>query len=255
MILHSKIEGSGKPLLILHGFLGMLDNWKSLSQKYAQNGFEVHALDLRNHGKSFHSHEFNYYIMAHDVFAYCQAYQLQNINCMGHSMGGKVSMLLSTQYPNLIEKLIIADIGPKYYTPHHQKILEALQAVNFNLNPTRTQVEETIAKYISDFGTRQFLMKNVFWHTPEKLGFRFNLNAFINQINEIGKALPFENTFEKETLFLRGNLSDYILDSDFETIFHHFPKAKIETITKAGHWLHADNPKDFFEKTILFLTK
>ncbi|MFM9989109.1 alpha/beta fold hydrolase [Flavobacterium sp.] len=254
-MLYSKIEGQGKPLLILHGFLGMSDNWKTLATKYAEQGFQVHTLDLRNHGKSFHSDDFSYEIMVQDVVDYCAFHQLTSVDVIGHSMGGKVVMLLATTYPELVHKLIVADIGPKFYPVHHQTILAALNAVDFSKKPSRAEVEAIVSEYISDFGTRQFLLKNLFWEEPGQLAFRFNLKVFNEKISEIGKALPFENKFEKETLFLRGDKSDYILDSDFETILHHFPKAEIETISNAGHWLHAENPVAFFEKTVQFLKK
>jgi esterase len=254
-MLFSKIEGQGKPLLILHGFLGMSDNWKTLATKYAEQGFQVHALDLRNHGKSFHSEDFNYEIMVQDVVDYCTFHHLTSVDVIGHSMGGKVVMLLATTYSELVNKLIVADIGPKFYPVHHQTILAALNAVDFSKKPSRAEVETLVSEYISDFGTRQFLLKNLYWEEPGQLAFRFNLKVFNEKINEIGKALPFENKFEKETLFLRGDKSDYILDSDFETILHHFPKAEIETISNAGHWLHAENPESFFEKTVQFLNK
>ena len=252
-MLFSKIEGEGQPLLIIHGFLGMSDNWKTLSMQYVAQGFQVHALDLRNHGKSFHSDEFNYTVMVQDVVEYCQFHQLTSIDVIGHSMGGKVAMLLATTYPELIDKLIVADIGPKYYAPHHGAILAALNAVDFLKKPSRSDAEEIVSKYIHDFGTRQFLLKNLYWVTPGELGFRFNLKVFNKRIETIGEALPFENHFDKDTFFLRGDKSDYILDSDFETILHHFPKATIETVSNSGHWLHAENPKEFFEKTMQFL--
>ena len=254
-MLHSKIEGQGKPLLILHGFLGMSDNWKTLTTKYVEQGFQVHALDLRNHGKSFHSDDFSYEIMVQDVFDYCTFHQLTSVDVIGHSMGGKVVMLLATTYPELVNKLIVADIGPKFYPVHHQTILAALSAVDFSKKPSRANVEAIVSDYISDFGTRQFLLKNLYWEEPGQLAFRFNLKVFNEKISEIGKALPFDNIFEKETVFLRGDKSDYILDSDFETILHHFPKAEIETVSNAGHWLHAENPVEFFDKTVQFLKK
>jgi esterase len=253
MMLNSKIEGQGKPLLILHGFLGMSDNWKTLSSQYAEHGFQVHALDLRNHGKSFHSPDFSYDFMVNDVLEYCKFHQLNKIDIIGHSMGGKVVMLLATTYPELVNRPIIADIGPKFYPQHHQTILASLNAVDFSKKPSRADVETIISSYISDFGTRQFLLKNLYWQEPGQLAFRFNLSVFNTKIEEIGKALPFDNTFHKDTLFLRGDKSDYILDSDFETIMHHFPNAIIQTISNAGHWLHAENPIDFFNKTLDFL--
>lgn len=253
MVLHSRIEGEGKPLLILHGFLGMSDNWKTLATQFALEGFQVHALDLRNHGKSFHSEEFSYEIMVEDVKQYCDYHNLKEVSIIGHSMGGKVAMLLATRYPELVSKLIVADIGPKYYAPHHQTILAALNAVDFSKKPSRGAVEEIVSTYIKDLGTRQFLLKSLYWASPEQLAFRFNLKVFNEKIEAIGTALPIDCVFNKEVLFLRGDKSDYILDGDFETIYHHFPKAKIETVKNAGHWLHAENPKDFYLYVIDFI--
>lgn len=252
MILHSRIEGNGKPFVILHGFLGMSDNWKTLGTQFSEVGYEVHMLDLRNHGKSFHSNDFSYQDMANDVKDYCEFHKLENILLLGHSMGGKTAMLLATLHPQLIEKLIIADIGPKFYPQHHQTILEGLNAVDFSKQPSRSDVEDIVSQYISDFGTRQFLLKSLYWKEKEQLAFRFNLEVFNTKIEEIGKALPSENKFEKPTLFLRGSKSNYILDEDFETIHNHFPNVKIATISNAGHWLHAENPSDFYQQTKAF---
>ncbi len=253
MILHSRIEGKGKPFIILHGFLGMSDNWKTLGTQYAGMGFEVHMLDMRNHGKSFHSEDFTYEDMANDVKEYCSYHKLENIVLLGHSMGGKAAMLLATLYPDLIDKLLIADIGPKFYPQHHQVILEALNAVDFSTKPSRSDVEDIVSKFIKDNGTRQFLLKSLYWKTSEELAFRFNLNVFNEKIEEIGKPLPPNSVFSKPTLFLRGANSNYILDEDFELINTHFPNAEIETISNAGHWLHAENPSEFFDKTIVYL--
>lgn len=253
MTLHSRIEGEGILMIILHGFLGMSDNWKSLATQFASAGFQVHALDLRNHGKSFHSDEFNYEVMVEDVKNYIHVHQLKNSVVLGHSMGGKVAMLLATSYPDLVSKLVIADIGPKYYAPHHQTILAGLNAVDFSKKPSRNDVEQIVSNFISDIGTRQFLLKNLYWKTPEQLAFRFNLEVFNDKIETIGTALPFDNRFDKPALFLRGDNSDYILDADFETIYHHFPEASVVTIVNAGHWLHVENPKDFSLELLRFL--
>jgi esterase len=252
-MLYSKIEGSGKPLLILHGFLGMSDNWKTLGAQFASAGFQVHLLDLRNHGRSFHSDEFSYEIMAQDVFEYCTENSLENIDVIGHSMGGKTAMLLATSYPNLVDKLLVADIGPKFYAPHHQDILAGLNAVDFAIKPSRNDVEEIMKNYIPDFGTRQFLMKSLYWQEPGQLAFRFNLAVFNNEIDEIGKALQTELIFEKPTLFIRGGNSNYIKDNDIENIKKHFPNSSIETIPNVGHWLHAENPEMFYELASIFL--
>ncbi len=252
-MLYSKIEGEGKPLIILHGFLGMLDNWKSIGSKYVENGFQVHLLDMRNHGRSFHSEEFNYRVMANDIFEYCQNHNLVKIDLIGHSMGGKIAMLFASTYPKLVDKLIIADIGPKYYKPHHQDILAGLNAVDFSTKPDRSEVEEVLAHYIPDFGTRQFLMKSLFWREQGQLAFRFNLEVFNDKIEEVGKELPIEKHFENPTLFIRGGNSRYILDSDLPDIKRQFPNFELKTIPNVGHWLHAENPDLFLGITLDFL--
>lgn len=252
-MLHSKIEGSGKPLLILHGFLGMSDNWKTLGTQFVDQGYQVHLLDLRNHGRSFHSDDFSYALMVQDVYDYCKANNLTNIDIIGHSMGGKVAMLLATAYPGLIHKLIVADIGPKYYAPHHQDILAGLNAVDFAQKPSRNDVDAILTAYIPDFGTRQFLLKSLYWQEPGQLAFRFNLAVFNQKIDQIGKALPENAVFSAATLFIRGGNSNYILDQDEVAIQHHFPKAAFKTIPNVGHWLHAENPALFYQFCVDFL--
>ena len=254
MILNSRIEGEGFPFIIIHGYMGMSDNWKTLAGKYAALGFQVHALDLRNHGKSFHSSDFNYQVMVQDVLDYCDHYGITKAHFLGHSMGGKLVMYLAAIKPSIIDKLIVADIAPKYYTPHHQTILAALNAVDFTLKPTRTEVDEIMSNYIKDAGTKQFLLKNLYWVEPGQLGFRFNLDVFNKDPEVIGQAIPEDTFFEGETLFLRGDKSDYILEEDFEDIHKHFPKAVVKTIVNAGHWVHAENPEMFSNLVIEFLT-
>ncbi|WP_026706099.1 alpha/beta fold hydrolase [Flavobacterium soli] len=252
-MLHSKIEGEGKPFVVMHGFLGMSDNWKTLGTQYAAEGYQVHMLDLRNHGRSLHSEEFNYEVMAQDVYDYCQANNLQKIDLLGHSMGGKVAMFFAMKFPEKLNKLIIADIGPKYYRPHHQDILAGLNAIDFSVKPERSDVEEILKKHVEDFGTRQFLMKSLYWKEPGQLALRFNLEVFNQQIENIGEALPEDFVYERPTLFLKGANSNYIKEEDYQAIKSQFPKAEIEVIANAGHWLHAEKPKDFYQKTINFL--
>lgn len=254
-ILYSRIEGEGKPLLILHGYLGMSDNWKTLSGRFAEQGFQVHSLDLRNHGRSFHSDEFSHELMMQDILNYCNHHNLQKISLIGHSMGGKLAMFLAVTYPDLIDKLIIADISVREYPPHHQDILEALNSVDFSVQKERKEVEDVIAQYVSDFGTRQFLMKNVYRTTPEQLGFRMNLKSLTENYDNMGIAIPKESRFEKPVLFLRGENSNYIRERDEQDIMEIFPKAEIKTVTNAGHWLHAENPNEFFDYSIEYLKK
>lgn len=253
MHLYSKIEGIGRPLVILHGFLGMSDNWKTLGDRYAKSGFEIHLLDLRNHGRSFHSDEFSYDAMANDLLIYCTQHKLEKINIIGHSMGGKVAMHFAINYPEKVDKLIIADIGPQYYEPHHHIILDALKQVDFSIVSNRAQAEEVLKKHIPDTGTRQFLLKNLYWKNQNQLDWRFNLAVFIKSQHIIGEALKSNVTYEKPVLFLRGGKSNYIVEDDFDQIKSIFPKAYFAAIEDAGHWLHAEKPEEFYTLTLSFL--
>lgn len=255
MELHATITGSGTPLLIIHGFLGSSDNWKTFSGQYAEKGFQVHAIDLRNHGRSPWSDDFSYDDMVSDVLGHCQRHDLQSVCVIGHSMGGKVAMLLASKHPDLVEKLIVADIGPKYYRQHHQDILAGLNSIDFSSKPSRSDVEQQLTSYIDEAGTVQFLAKNLFWKEPGQLGFRFNLPVLTRDIENIGQALDDSLQFEKPTLFLRGANSRYIKDEDVDGIKNQFPKAIFVTLKNAGHWLHAEQPAAFLESTLLFLNQ
>lgn len=253
MLLHSNIIGEGQPFVILHGFLGMSDNWKTLGLQFAEQNFQVHLIDQRNHGHSFHSEEFNYDVLVEDLKHYCDEHQLENILLLGHSMGGKTAMLFATKYPELVSKLLIADISPRFYPIHHDGILNGLSALNFDVIKSRGEADTILSRFISDFGTRQFLLKNLYWKEKGKLALRMNLEVLKDEVAEIGEALPWQATFEKEALFLRGDRSEYIGIDDENIIARHFPKAKIITISNAGHWLHAENPKDFFDAVMEFV--
>lgn len=251
-LLHSTILGKGQPFLILHGYFGMSDNWKTLGNQFSEN-YEVHLIDQRNHGRSFHSDEFDYELLAEDLYAYIQHYKLEKVLLLGHSMGGKVAMLFAVTYPELVDKLIIADISPKYYEPHHQSILAALNSVNFSLHNTRSKVEEALRIYMKDEGVLQFMLKNVFRKSKQTLAFRFNLHSLTVNNSEVGEALPSFTHFDGPTLFLKGENSNYITSEEIPLINAHFANAKIVTVKNAGHWLHAENPTQFYSEVISFL--
>lgn len=252
-ILHSLIIGDKIPLVILHGFLGSGDNWKSLGNKFAANGYQVHLVDQRNHGRSFHSEEFGYQTIVDDLKRYCDEQNLKEIRLLGHSMGGKAAMLFAVTYPELVVKLIVADIGPKSYPQHHQDILKALSLLDFQEIRTRNEAEDVLAKYIREAGIRQFLLKNLYWVQKGELGLRINLKTLTDKVEEVGVPLPESTGFYKETLFLKGSNSEYIIETDEVLIKKHFPMAQIKTVSNAGHWLHAENPTDFYSYVMEFL--
>ena len=253
MKLHSSIQGEGQPLLILHGFLGMSDNWKTLGNEFAEAGFEVHLIDQRNHGRSPHSEVFNYTELAKDVKEYIEDRGLKNVILIGHSMGGKTAMTAAALFPHLIGKLIVVDIAPKYYAPHHQEILKGLAAVNDASLDSRGEADKILGQFVSEPAVRMFLLKNLYWKEKKKLGLRMNLEVLSREVEELGQALPQNYTYSKPTLFIKGERSNYITSEDDNLIKKHFPQAVIVGIPEAGHWVHAENKDAFFEEVTKFM--
>ncbi|HLV14303.1 MAG TPA: alpha/beta fold hydrolase [Xanthomarina sp.] len=251
--LYSNIIGEGSPFLILHGFLGMSDNWKTLGTQFSEKNYEVHLLDQRNHGRSFHSNDFNYEILVEDLKNYCETHNLNDIVLLGHSMGGKVAMLFAATYPKYISKLIIVDISPRYYPVHHEVILDGLSSLDFTKLKSRGDADDQLAQYVSNYGIRQFLLKNLYWTKDKSLALRINLKVLKENIEEIGEPLPIHAQYVGESLFLRGDRSEYIGAQDETLIKNHFPNSKIVTIPKSGHWMHAENPKAFYNEVMEFL--
>lgn len=250
-LVHSKKFGEGKPLIILHGLFGMLDNWQGLAKQFGQF-FETHILDQRNHGKSFHSEKHTYDLMCDDLLFYLDENNLDKINLLGHSMGGKVAMLFACKYPERLESLVVVDIAPKYYPPHHQEILAGLHEVENEKLNSRKEADSILAKHFSEIGIRQFLLKNLFWKTAKDLTFKFNLKTLSKEIQNVGEALFEDAVFLNPTLFISGGNSNYILEEDLELIEIHFPDSEIVVIENSGHWVHAENPRAFFEKVSKF---
>jgi len=251
-ILHATIKGTGKPLLILHGYFGMSDNWKTLGNQFSEN-YEVHLIDQRNHGRSFHDAAFNYTLLVEDLYRYILHHQLEKVHLLGHSMGGKTAMLFAVTHPQMVDKLLIADISPRKYEPHHNAILAGLNSIDFSIQTTRALVDAKLAELIPEVGVRQFLLKNVYWIEKGRLAFRFYLKSLTENNAHIGDALPNGTFFAGETLFLKGAKSGYITAQELPIIDRYFSKATVVTIANAGHWLHAENPKYFYNAVVGFL--
>lgn len=252
-ILHSKIVGNHpKHFLIFHGLFGQSDNFGTLAREYSEF-YTVHLVDLRNHGRSFHDEDMSLRTMAKDILNYLDFHQISQCYLLGHSLGGRVVIEFSYMFPERLEKLIVADIAPKAYPPHHQGIFKALNSVDFDKVEKRSDVEVVLKQYIPEFSVRQFLLKNVYMQENGKYGFRFNLPVLTKWYDEMIETELTEGRFDKPTLFLKGEKSAYILNEDYDLIYNRFPKAEIKVVSNAGHWLHAENPKEFFNYTVDFL--
>ena len=246
MELFSRVIGSGQPLIIIHGLFGMSDNWQSLAKQFS-TFFEVHLIDQRNHGRSFHHDQFSYQNLSEDLWNYIESKQLEEVIILGHSLGGKTAMEFATANPLIVKKLIVVDISPKSYPIHHHTIIEGLRFLSKHELTSRKVADQLLSEFIKQSDVRQFLLKSLYWNEDRKLQFRFNLNGIANNIENVGQALGKQSFYDGPTLFLQGGDSDYIKSEDEDLIFHHFSDAQIETIDHAGHWLHAQQPQVFFE--------
>jgi esterase len=253
MKLHFRELGAGKPLLILHGLFGFLDNWQTLAKYFSQH-YKVYLVDLRNHGRSPHSPDFNYPLMTADLLEFITDHQIEAPAIMGHSMGGKVAMHFALHHAALLSQLVVVDIAPKAYPPHHQDILAGLRAVDLQTVTTRGQVDEMLARHIPDEGVRQFLAKNLYRQEDNTFAWRMNLPVLEEKIEEVGLETSDGAPFLKPTLFIRGANSRYIKpEQDMDLIRQLFPAATLETIADAGHWVHAEKPQEVFNLVVRFL--
>lgn len=251
MNLFYRTLGEGKPLIILHGLFGASDNWLTHGKRFAENR-KVFLLDQRNHGASPHSSEFTYEGMVDDLLKFIQQHDIIRPDVLGHSMGGKVAMRLATHYPDQIDRLVVVDIGPKSYPVHHDVILEGLKTIPIDTLQSRQVADGILAKFVDNASTRQFLLKNL-KRTDAGFAWKINLDIIHDQIENVGEGLADDEAFSHPALFIRGSLSDYILDSDIPDLNSHFPNNKLVTIKGAGHWVHAEKPLELAEAVENFL--
>jgi len=240
--------------MILHGLFGMSDNWATLSRQFSDNGFLVYLVDARNHARSPHSDDFDFPLMSNDMVELMDEEKIPSSAIIGHSMGGKTAMWLACENPERVSELIVADMAPRYYAPHHQSVIAAVHAVDVGQVTSRKEAEEILRASLRDEGTVQFLLKNLYWNEKENLEWRFNMTGIEKNISNIGMALPEHLRFSGKTLFVRGEKSGYITEEDKPEIKKHFPASEIKTVPNAGHWIHAENPSGFMDAVLPFLS-
>lgn len=253
MILHSKIYGQNQVLLILHGLFGMGSNWMTIGKKLAKN-YEVHLIDLRNHGKSFHDDKMNYFLMSNDILEYIIHHQIYKPILIGHSMGGKTVMQFALNYPEISQKIIIVDIAPKFYKSNHQEIINIIKAINLDNITSKQDFNIFLKKFIPNLYIRGLLLKNFYKKDNNKYSFQFYLDGIDKNYFTLIQQLELkENKYEKPTLFIRGDQSDYISYKDYPLIKKYFPLSEIVTIKGSSHCVHIDNPIEFYKKIKKFL--
>lgn len=254
MQLNHKTFGQGPPLIILHGLFGTLDNWQTLAKRWADH-YTVVLVDQRNHGRSPHLDAHSYPLMAEDLKAFMEANWMYEASLLGHSMGGKTVMQFATHYPEMVEKMVVVDIGPKSYVGGHETIIQALNDLPLEKIDDRKEADAFLAERIPDFGVRQFLLKNL---TREKEGgyrWKMNLPILTRDYPAILENIEPAESYDGPALFIRGEQSNYIQDGDLFLIQETFPAAELQTIAKAGHWVHAQQPKALYEAVSAFLAR
>jgi pimeloyl-ACP methyl ester carboxylesterase len=245
-----KYGDTGPSLIILHGFLGSLDNWHTLATQWSQNGLTVYSLDLRNHGKSPHTKDHSIDLMADDLFHFIREHQLDQVILLGHSMGGKVAMQCAIDHTELIKLLIVSDIAPRAYSRGaHDAVFQAIFHVALENIQNRKQAEEAMTPFLGDFGTRQFILKSL-EREGDSFRWKFNIQTLYDTYDEAIRQISSDHPVLIPTHFIRGDQSLYIRDEDRKEILALFPNATLTTIKSAGHWIHADQPQAFFEEIL-----
>ena len=254
MKLFHKKYGTGDPILILHGLFGSSDNWHTIAKELAKT-HTVYFLDMRNHGRSPHHNEMTYSAMVEDIYEFLTDFNLRKVTLIGHSMGGKTAMNFALEYPHRVNKLIVIDIAPKAYPILHDSIIESLVAIDINNLSSRKEADERLSKTLNRPELRQFLLKNLYRKGDDKYVWRINLPVIARNIQKLGEATQKDRNFDSPTLFIKGELSDYILPQDVDLIKDIFPEAKITTVPEGSHWIHAEKPNDLVELIQRFLNK
>jgi pimeloyl-ACP methyl ester carboxylesterase len=242
-------EAHKPTLIILHGFFASARNWRQIAQKLSQD-FHVYVPDCRNHGASPHNEMMDYAVMAEDILLFIEQHHLQQVSLLGHSMGGKTAMWFALNYPNKVDKLIIADIAPISYVHSFDNLVDNLKTLPVDEIASRKQADDYLAPLITELSYRQFLLQNLIL-IDGRYCWRIDLDIFQKTASNI---VAFPNTehltpYNGKTLFLIGGDSNYVKESSYAL----FPSASLLAIANAGHWLHVQQPVAFLKQVREFL--
>ena len=255
MQLHfNEYGGEGKPtLVLLHGLLGSSRNWVTVGKLLCER-FHVFAIDLRNHGQSPHSDQMSYPSMVSDVTDWLDTHCIETTHLIGHSMGGKVAMLLAMLHPHKVNALTVADIAPKKYPPHFKAAFDAMHQMNPNEFKRISEVDVALTPHLKDAVMRQFLITNLKRNEAGNFDWQINLPAITGALDQLSESSIEEGmTFTGPSQFLYGENSDFVLIKDWPIIERHFPYCKIVKVPKSGHNVHVENRHFFTQQMFRFL--
>jgi pimeloyl-ACP methyl ester carboxylesterase len=251
MKLHYQESGSGLPLLIIHGLFGSADNWRSMA-KYFSKFYRVISVDLRNHGRSPHSDEQNFDLMAEDIVELCDELKLIKVNVLGHSLGGKVAMRFAEMQAERVNKLVVVDISPRQYFSQHTPLMDAMMALDMAQLSSRKEADEALAPDVTDPAVRQFLLMNL-QSDENGLSWRINLPALKANYQALMAPVCELAMLTMPSQFIYGGQSEYVTTDDRVLIEQHFTQPRFDVIDKAGHWVHAERPQQFKQLVEEFL--
>lgn len=250
-----------KPLVILHGLLGAMDNWRSQAKRLSTSRTVI-TVDLRNHGNSPHVKGMSYRKMAEDIIALAQHENIASFDLLGHSMGGKVAMHLALNYNEHVNRLIVVDIAPKAYPLWHQKLLSTLIKTPLQSLHTRQEINDYLSECITDRTERAFMLKNLKRTNKTQQNnqshptyqWRCNIPEISKNYLKIAGFTQTSQHYSKTTLFIKGKHSSYIEDADKPLILSLFPNAKIIAIENSGHLPHFEQADIFYHQVNRFLS-
>lgn len=251
MKLFHQIYGEGEPLIIMHGLFGTYENWGTQIKGLSEH-FQVIAVDMRNHGRSDHDPVMDYPAMATDIIELMEELNLESAHILGHSMGGKAAMQLALNHPEKVRKLIVVDIAPVEYQPHHQDVFAGLYAVQLDQLKSRGDADKQLAAHVDELGVRAFLLKNLYRNEEKQFCWRMNLDVLHDEYAQIGAA-PSGTPYTDEMLFIKGGNSNYLLPEHRDQVLSFFPNATYKVIQNAGHWPHAEQPAMFGKLVLGYL--
>lgn len=238
------------PLVMLHGLFGDGDNLRALERRLDTRR-EILRLDLPGHGGQPPTTPLDPVTMAVDIAAHLSDAGIERCDLLGHSLGGKIAMLLagrgSSSTSGLVRRLIVIDIAPKAYPPHHRPIIDALRGLPLDSLADRRDADERLASTIGEAPVRAFLLKSLV-RDAAGWSWRFDLDAIDRDYALLSAALPGwpaaadePAAIRQPTLLVRGGASDYVTAADEPALQRWFHDLSIRTVGGSGHWVHAEN--------------
>lgn len=251
--LHHEISGNGPPLVVLHGLFGDADNFRSIAL-HLERHYQVIRLDLPGHGQSSTLPLLSFEHMAIAVQSHLATIGLSNFHLLGHSLGGKVAMQMAGNPKQwIVDKLIVVDIAPRLYPPHHASILDALTNLPLDELKSRGDADKKLRPLINDAGIRGFLLKGLHRNTAGEYSWQFDLAGIKASYEHIRQPPTFAQKVPCPTLFIKGGNSDYLGAQDELPIRTNFNDPQFKEIGDTGHWPHAEKPALFARLCLEFL--